>query len=338
MRFQPRHPTRILYHPRDVAREVARHHHHGFEEYVAERFDHLPGWSAQATPRSRDQGADVLITSPRGIRYLVQCKHVTSSLGSPDAQRTGGAAAFYGMSVDHAILLSALPNASRDTAFTAEARRYADNTGLKLWTLEELQLVADAEALGSDAPLAPLGLDTTLPAPPSAAPRTLVSSLAQNAFWAGVAVVVIWFGFQLVPGSARSTTTPPLTGTVSSDEPQAVLQAWMEQFRQVVYTNDDTLAAQFNADTELEEILRKNEDRRQESCRLEVSGPLPNVGTPEFVKMDAARFTVQEALTIKTVCASRPVAAARTTPRLVTYDLHRFPEGWRIVTSRGVRQ
>jgi hypothetical protein len=112
----------------------------------------------------------------------------------------------------------------------------------------------------------------------------------------------------------------------------------MEQFRHVVYTNDDALAAQFNADAELEAILQKNEDRRRESCHLEVSGPLPNVDTPVFSTLDAARFTVQEELTIKTVCAFQSDVAARTTPRSVTYDLRRLPEGWRIVTSRGVRQ
>jgi Restriction endonuclease len=338
MRLLPRSPTRILYRPRDVAREVARHHHHGFEEYVAERFDHLSGWSAQATPRSRDQGADVLITSPRGERYLVQCKHVTSNLGSPDAQRTGGAAAFYGVPVNHAILLSALPNATRDTAFTAEARRYADTTGLKLWTLEALQIVADAEALGNDSPLAQLGLDTTPPAPSSAAPRTPGSSHAQTAFWAGVAVLVIWFGIQLVPSAARSTPTPTPATTASSDDPQAVLQAWMQAFRQVVSNNDDALAAQFNAGSELEQLLEKNADRRQEGCRLEVTGDLPTVASPEFLNVDAARVSVQEALTIKTVCASRPDSTARPTLRVVTYDLRRFPEGWRIVSSAGVRQ
>jgi HJR/Mrr/RecB family endonuclease len=87
-------PTRVVHRPRDVTREVSQLHPTGFEGYVADRFANRAGWRADTTPRSRDQGADVLVTSPRGVRYLVQCKLVTSSLGSPDAQRTGGAASF----------------------------------------------------------------------------------------------------------------------------------------------------------------------------------------------------------------------------------------------------
>ena len=108
-------PTRIVYRPRAVAHDVTQLHPTGFEGYVADRFSNIPGWRGEATPRSRDQGADVIVTSPRGVRYLVQCKLVSSSLGSPDAQRTGGAASFYGVPVEDAILLSALAGGTRAT-------------------------------------------------------------------------------------------------------------------------------------------------------------------------------------------------------------------------------
>jgi hypothetical protein len=167
--------------PRNVPREVSQLTDIGFERYVADRFAALPNWKGNETQQSKDQGIDVLVTNPNGTKYAVQCKRVAAKLGSPECQKTVGGGWFYDkISAENCILLSALPGPVK-TAFTLEARNYADSTGLKLWTLEQLQVLANAEAMQDDTPLAALGLEisiqTSIPEPVKPRPRWLWPSI-----------------------------------------------------------------------------------------------------------------------------------------------------------------
>jgi Restriction endonuclease len=162
--------------PRNVAREVSQLTDFGFEAYVADRFTAIPGWKGEETQQSKDQGIDVRVTSPNGKKYAVQCKKVAAKLGSPECQKTVGGGHFYGVPPENCILLSALPGPT-DKAFTPEAEKYAKATGLKLWTLEQLQVLANAEVMQDDAPLAALGLEiglqTSIPQSPKIRSRWL---------------------------------------------------------------------------------------------------------------------------------------------------------------------
>jgi hypothetical protein len=162
--------------PRNVAREVTQLTDIGFERYVADRFAAIPDWKGEETRQSRDQGIDVIVNGPNGKKYAVQCKKVAAKLGSPECQKTVGGGHFYGVPPENCILLSALPDPV-EAAFTPEAKKYAGSTGLKLWTLEQLQVLANAEVMQDDAPLAALGLEiglqTSIPQTPKTRPRWL---------------------------------------------------------------------------------------------------------------------------------------------------------------------
>lgn len=148
----------------------------GFQAYVADRFTAIPGWTGEETQQSKDQGIDVRVTGPNGKKYAVQCKKVAAKRGSPECQKTVGGGHFFGVPAEDCILLSALPGPT-DKAFTPEAEKYAKATGLKLWTLEQLQGLANAEVIQDDAPLAALGLEiglqTSIPQAPKPRPLWL---------------------------------------------------------------------------------------------------------------------------------------------------------------------
>lgn len=333
--------TRIVHRSRAVAREVLQLHPTGFEGYVADRFSSIPGWRGEATPRSRDQGADVIITSPRGVKYLVQCKLVSSSLGSPDAQRTGGAASFYGVPVENAILLSAVVGGTRATAFSAEARRYADTTGLKLWTLSELQVVADAEAAGNDGLLEPLGFDVTpypvtvTPTPPvkrqwSTVPGWVTAIIAGLVLWLGVGVLRASAGLPIETGSVQA---PLGDAPVDTDAVRAHLEAWGRAFPTVARVNDLVAATGFNAGAELEALRVAFEDRRTRGCWLEVIVDDFTVETVTVTSANQATATALDTSSVRRVCSSGTDSPARRRSVRVTYHLVLRADGWRIVDS-----
>jgi Restriction endonuclease len=327
-----RHTTSPQHRPvphrsRSVEREVSQLTPTGFEAYVADRFQSIPGWSAQVTPRSRDQGADVLLTAPDAQRYLIQCKLVTTSVGSPEAQRTGGAASFYQVPLQNAVLLSALPNGSRETAFTAEARRYADTTGLRLWTLASLQVVADADAAGTDAPLAALGLPvTTLPARPRDASSSAILGTG--------AVLVIGI---LLAVLARIATTSAHMLAPPVDEQGAItrlLSDWEGVYRSATITNDAGGLEAYIAGAELEALATKLRHRRALGCRLEIEQYAPAVvESVSLETSDVAHAVVRETTRVRDVCVDGHDAVLRDGIARVTYVLAHTDGGWRITSS-----
>ncbi|MFC5849610.1 restriction endonuclease [Deinococcus petrolearius] len=56
------------------------------ELHVAQVISALPGWRAEATRGSSDQGADVIAVGPGGVRVAVQVKHYRNNVGNAAVQ------------------------------------------------------------------------------------------------------------------------------------------------------------------------------------------------------------------------------------------------------------
>lgn len=100
------------------------------ELHVARVVSALPGWNAQATRGSGDQGADVIATSSRGVRVAIQVKHYTGNVGNSAVQEIVASKAFYGCA--HAVVFTSGPGYTRSAQALARANR------VPLWQPDDL--------------------------------------------------------------------------------------------------------------------------------------------------------------------------------------------------------
>ena len=101
-----------------------------FELRVAALLSALPGWYAQATRGSADQGADVLASGPGGVRVAVQVKRYRAAVGNGAVQEIVASKALYGCA--HAVVVTSGPG------YTRAARQLAQANGVRLWQAREL--------------------------------------------------------------------------------------------------------------------------------------------------------------------------------------------------------
>lgn len=100
------------------------------ELWVAALFAALPGWRAEATRGSADQGADVLASGPDGLRVAVQVKRYRGPVGNSAVQAIVASKAFYGCA--GAVVITSGPG------YTRAARELARANGVGLWGRAEL--------------------------------------------------------------------------------------------------------------------------------------------------------------------------------------------------------
>ncbi|WP_456830989.1 restriction endonuclease [Deinococcus sp. UYEF24] len=100
------------------------------ELHVATVVGSLPGWKAEATRSSSDQGADVIATSPTGIRVAVQVKHYRSPVGNKAVQEIVASKAFY--RAEHAVVVTSGPG------YTRSALELARANDVRLWQANDL--------------------------------------------------------------------------------------------------------------------------------------------------------------------------------------------------------
>ncbi|MBB5234506.1 restriction endonuclease [Deinococcus budaensis] len=109
------------------------------ELHVAQVISALPGWRADATRGSSDQGADVIAVSPRGARVAIQVKHYTGNVGNAAVQEIVASKALY--RCVHAAVVTSGPG------YTRAAQELARANSVVLWGPEALfQLQAAAQA------------------------------------------------------------------------------------------------------------------------------------------------------------------------------------------------
>lgn len=102
-----------------------------FELWVAGLFAALPGWQAEATRSSADQGADVLASGPGGVRLAVQVKRYRAPVGNGAVQAIVASKALYGCT--QAVVITSGPG------YTRAAQELARANGVGLWGRAELE-------------------------------------------------------------------------------------------------------------------------------------------------------------------------------------------------------
>lgn len=100
------------------------------ELHVATVVGSLPGWKAEATRSSSDQGADVIATSPAGVKIAVQVKHYRSPVGNKAVQEIVASKAFY--KAEHAVVVTSGPGYTRSAVELARANN------VRLWQAADL--------------------------------------------------------------------------------------------------------------------------------------------------------------------------------------------------------
>ncbi|GAA5514897.1 hypothetical protein Dcar01_03661 [Deinococcus carri] len=100
------------------------------ELHVAQVLNALPGWRAEATRGSADQGADVIATGPGGAKVAVQVKKYSNPVGNKAVQEIVASKAFYRCA--HAVVVTSGPG------YTRAARELARANGVPLWGPDDL--------------------------------------------------------------------------------------------------------------------------------------------------------------------------------------------------------
>lgn len=115
------------------------------ELHVAQVLGALPGWKAEATRGSGDQGADVIATTPTGARVAVQVKHYRNNVGNKAVQEIVASKALYGCT--HAVVFTSGPG------YTKAAHELARANSVPLWSPDDLFRLQDLAAQGRTPPI-----------------------------------------------------------------------------------------------------------------------------------------------------------------------------------------
>ena len=102
---------------------------HQFEHYCAGLLRKLNFTNVEVTKGSGDQGVDIVAVK-EGVRYAIQCKCYSSSLGNSPVQEVNAGKQLYGCHV--AVVLT-------NQHFTSGAKTLAAATGVLLWDRDELE-------------------------------------------------------------------------------------------------------------------------------------------------------------------------------------------------------
>ncbi len=111
-------------------KDVAKMNGHQFEQHVFEIF-RLAKWHPQQTPTSGDSGADVLATSPKGIRYAIECKNWKKTIGNEVVRSINSGKQTY--KCNKAVIVSAR------SEFTEPAKKQAKALGVILVRFADLE-------------------------------------------------------------------------------------------------------------------------------------------------------------------------------------------------------
>lgn len=114
------------------------------ELHVAQVISALPGWRAEATRGSSDQGADVIAVGPGGVRVAVQVKHYRNNVGNSAVQEIVASKAFYRCA--HAVVVTSGPG------YTRPAQALAKANSVPLWGPDELFQLQALAARGGTPP------------------------------------------------------------------------------------------------------------------------------------------------------------------------------------------
>jgi hypothetical protein len=349
--------------PRNVRREVDQLSATGFERYIADRFSDL-GWVASEQPHRNS--FDVEAISPTGKRYLLEVKYKEQNDNPTplDAVRQILPAKL-SLAPDLAIVVTSSPK-----GFTRDAQNLAMQHGIRLWTLGEVQVLADAAASGDMSNLDAIGLESP-PVQPVQAPRIPVKPRLSIPRLDGVLWVlgIVALGFlvwlflpksstpisqvqvmpapQTSPGSngtspsVTNPTLPPLQATAPlgsaelEDEVRTLLQNWNTTYQTALENNDVSSLLGYVAGTERLSLEDRFAARAKRGCvlRIEERSPSEQGSVTMLSQTRASTFILRNAKYVECCPNQNDKTLRDGTVVKVSYDLEKVGGTWVIVGS-----
>jgi Restriction endonuclease len=333
----------VRFAPRNVRREVDQLSATGFERYIADRFSDL-GWLASEQPHRNS--FDVEAISPTGKRYLLEVKYKEQNDNPTplDAVRQILPAKL-ALRPDLAIVVTSSPK-----GFTRDAKKFAAQHGIALWTVDELQIMADAASSGELTALPSIGLEVPPPLP--LASRTVQTTQPRTTpplhiFWKGL-VVVLWLGIlgSVFLPSLQTNAGLGILGVANSNfdlesenavknEVEVFLRKWDSLYKEALMTNDSTSLLPMISGQQQIDITRRFTERRNCGCVLRIAERSPwRQGEVTLISATrASTFVVRDAQYIET-CPNQEERVLRDGQQVnITYDVEKVNGQWIILQS-----
>jgi hypothetical protein len=238
--------------PRDLPVELLNLDGVGFEYLVSTMFSRIPGWKSQWNGGSHDHGADVVVTSSTGIRYAIQCKKYSTTLDNTPIQEVIGSLAIYGAQVG--IVLTTGPG------YTAGAKTLAMANKVILWDMNDLEVIAMAEATQNEVVLQGIGLQITS--------GTSSSVLVKNQphQWVKTVAVLgtIFLAIFLLPRFMRAEF--PRTTSQNTPDVSSFLKEYDSEYQIVLKNNDIEKIQDILIGPQAEDVQNIIQKRKAENC------------------------------------------------------------------------
>jgi hypothetical protein len=248
--YKPRSPQ-----IRDLESELRTLDGIGFERLVTSMFARIPNWKAQWNGGSHDHGADVVVTSSTGIRYAIQCKKYISTLDNTPVQEVIGSLAVYGAQVG--IVLTTGPG------YTAGAKALATANGVMLWSMNELEAIAVAEASQDETVLQSIGLQILARTTQTPIVQTRVPQWVQIAAMVGTLIIAVAVAPKFIKtnfGLASAYTS------LNPDEVTTFIREYDTKYQDLLKTNDLNIIPQILLGLQANEVKRNIGDRQRKGC------------------------------------------------------------------------
>lgn len=299
------------------------------ELLVESLFRRLPGWVSQrpTSTFSGDFGADIIATSLRGTKYVIQCKNHAQPIGVDDVAKTHAARDFYGGS--KAIVISI-------SGFTEPAKTLAQNLGVVLWGLDELRLLF--EAARSDEAKKRLGLweeskeyskisevlartESTLPSSRISRFSALWRNWRKKTYLGFLLVVAV--GFALTLSLTAPFRAKPLLKRFSEADVRQVILGYDQAYRQAQASGNLSILYPWaeKAFVEQSRFSRDISSRQQRGCVMQIEERHPlRIESISYAK-DTIRVSVKKDWVMTEYCLDGSAKRHFVGPFAVSYSL-----------------
>jgi hypothetical protein len=369
---------------RDVARFPSNGP--GFEDYIQELFEDIDGWTSIRTRGSGDDGVDVIVISPDKKAYVIEAKNyepIQNKIGNQVVRSVHGGITYYqhedfliNIPIQFAIIFASGHGESVDISelYSEKAQDMARRADVRLWTLNELQIIANAAVEGQQL-LEPLGLysppepltphwrtvmletpQTAIPTPQEPDyPKSPDFSLVRFASVGLVGLIIIWIAFSII--QRNQAIAERENAYIESQRLEAIKAEKTrkaEETRKIekfIYFWDETYKvalAQNNVNALLPYVLGKQKTglidrftkRMTQGCVLTIQERAPfTMWSVVFNPQQSASTAITRNAAYVETCSDGSEKVLRDGEEIkVTYELKNIDGNWRIcdsVTSGG---
>lgn len=270
------------------------------------------GYTVEHTVIQGDFGADVLLTTPRGIRYVIQVKHPEDPAAKCDGEPVREALASKAIyKAHHAVAVTS------SAGFTASAIELARANQVILWSIEDLNRLYRGSKTADEQALSALGIDTSRAEPKTFfIPRWLLPGVGLVS--AAIAILAV------LPSSKPPT---------DEEAVKAVLLEYDRAYRIAMNHNDLSELQRLTGEELFRRVAFYVEDRALRNCVLETVELGPPVVEFVMVVGDGAVAQMAKSWRQTLKCAGKQDREVLNGDFRFTYNLERSGGMWRVMDS-----